>query len=217
MLQAAVSSSVRARHAVGRCVRRRLASASAARARFASPTMPTAPSRSASWTLTLMLAKRTSGLAKIEWEPVVKSVSRDPTVSTRSASPGQRVRRRGALQADAAELPPRGLLDRALAGEGLRDRGPDRGGEPLQLGGGLRVDDPAAGDDQRLLGRCEKCRHGVDLGRRRGPVGGSPSPARRRARPGSRRRATGRPAAATAPRLRSRPGRPGCASPPAAR
>ena len=47
---------------------------------------PVAPSRSASCTLTLMLAKRTSGLAKSEWEPVAKSVSREPTVRTRSAS-----------------------------------------------------------------------------------------------------------------------------------
>ncbi len=85
MLQAAVSSSARARHA-GDGRTSVVASASAASARFASPMIPTAPSRSASCTLTLMLAKRTSGLAKIEWEPVVKSVSRDPTVSTRSAS-----------------------------------------------------------------------------------------------------------------------------------
>ena len=36
--------------------------------------------------LTLMLANRTAGLAKIECDAVAKSVSRAPTVSTRSAS-----------------------------------------------------------------------------------------------------------------------------------
>ena len=108
----------------GRTVRTSaLASASAARARFASPTMPTAPSRSASWTLTLMLAKRTSGLAKIEWDAGGEVGQPGPDGEHQVGLPGQRVGRRGAFQADAAELPPRGLLDRALAGEGLRDRG----------------------------------------------------------------------------------------------
>ena len=118
-----------------------------------------------------MLAKRTSGLAKIEWEPVLKSVSRDPTVRTRSASRA----RVFVAGVPSSPMPPSchhgALLDRALAGEGLRDRDAHRGGEPFQLGGGLRVDDPAAGDDQRLLGLGEQGRHGVDLGL----VGGRPA------------------------------------------
>ena len=65
------------------------AAVSAASARLASPTMPVAPNRSASCTLTLMLANWTSGLAKMECDPVAKSVSREPTVSTTSASPAR--------------------------------------------------------------------------------------------------------------------------------
>ena len=61
-------------------------SASAASACLASATMPVAPSRSASRGLTLTLANRTAGLANSECEAVAKSVSRAPTVSTRSAS-----------------------------------------------------------------------------------------------------------------------------------
>jgi len=65
--------------------------ASAARASFASAMTPAAPSRPASPGLTLMLANRTPGLANSEWEAVAKSVRRDPTVSTRSASPARRL------------------------------------------------------------------------------------------------------------------------------
>ena len=80
-------------------------------------------------------------------------------------------------------------------------------GERLELGGGVGVDDAAAGDDDRLLGarRGARRRPRPRPGRRSG--GGSPSRARRRTRPGSRRRATARPAAATARRRRCRPGR----------
>ncbi len=67
------------------------ASARAARASRASPMIGVAPSRSASRGLMLMLANRTSGWANSDWEAVVKSVSRDPTVSTRSASPASRL------------------------------------------------------------------------------------------------------------------------------
>ena len=187
-------------------------------ARLASPTMPVAPSRSASCTLTLMLANRTSGLAKMECEPVAKSVSRDPTVSTRSASRARVL----VAGVPSRPMPPTchhaALLHRALAGEGLGDRDAGRrAASALQLGGGVGVDDAAAGDDQRLLRRGEQRGDGGDLVGVRGRAGGSPSPARRRTRPGSRRRGTARPAAATAPRRRSRPGRPGSASPPAAR
>ena len=62
------------------------ASASSANARFASATIPTAPSRFASCGSTLMLAKRTSGFWNSECDAVAKSVSRAPTVRTRSAS-----------------------------------------------------------------------------------------------------------------------------------
>ena len=144
----------------------------------------------------------------------MKSVSRDPTVRTRSAS---------RASVFVAGVPSRPMppschhaacwtapLPAKVSATGM----PDRGGEALQLGGGLRVDDPAAGDDQRLLGllreapRLRRSRTG------RGPVGGSPSRARRRTRRGSRRRGTGRPGGARAPRRRSRPGRRGSASPP---
>ena len=119
----------------------------------------------------------------------------------------QVVVRRGALQTDPADLPPGALLHRALAGHGLQDRDAGRAGEVLQLRGGVGVDDAAAGDDDRLLraapaaGRRPRPRPG----RRSG--GGSPSRARRRTRPGSRTRGTGRPGAATAPRRRCPPGR----------
>jgi hypothetical protein len=59
---------------------------SAASARFASATIPVAPSRPASCTLTLMVANRTSGFWNNDCEAVAKSVSRDPTVRTRSAA-----------------------------------------------------------------------------------------------------------------------------------
>ena len=61
-------------------------SASAANPCRASAMMPVAPSRSASRGVTLMLANRTAGLANSDCEAVAKSVSRAPTVSTRSAS-----------------------------------------------------------------------------------------------------------------------------------
>ena len=83
----ALTCSARARQAAGA---RRPAwaapSASAASACRASAMMPVAPSRSASRGLTLTLANRTPGLANSDCDAVAKSVSRVPTVSTRSAS-----------------------------------------------------------------------------------------------------------------------------------
>ena len=117
-----------------------------------------------------MLANRTSGLAKIECEPVAKSVSRDPTVSTRSAS----LARVLVAGVPSSPMPPTchhaAVLHGALAARRSRRPGrPDGGGELLELGGGVGVDDTAAGDDQRLLRRGEKRRDGVDLvGVRRG-------------------------------------------------
>ena len=94
---------------------------------------------------------------------MAKSVSRDPTVSTRSASRA----RVFVAGVPSSPMPPTchhaALLHRALAGEGLGDRDPDGGGELLQLGGGVGVDDPATGDDDRLLGRGEKRGDGRDL------------------------------------------------------
>ena len=84
---------------------------------------------------------------------------------------GQVVGGRGALQADAAQLPPGALLDRALAGEGLGHRDPGRGGQGLQLRGGAGVDDPAAGDDERPLRLGEQPGHRLDLV----GVGGGPA------------------------------------------
>ena len=196
------------------------ASARAARARLASPTMPVAPSRSASWTLTLIAGEPHVGVGEdASATPVAKSVSRDPTVSTRSAS------RARALVAGvpSSPMPPSchhaacwtAPLPAKVSGD--RDAA-DAAASALQLGGGVGVDDPAAGDDERLLRAaarsCGDRRDLVGVGR---PAGGSPSRARRRTRPGSRRRGTGRPGAATAPRRRSRPGRPGRASRAAAR
>ena len=71
---------------------------------------------------------------------------------------------RGALQADAADLPPRPLLHRALARHGLQHRDPGRAREGLQLRGGAGVDDTAAGDDDRLLRpRASSRGDGLDL------------------------------------------------------
>jgi hypothetical protein len=78
---------------------------------------------------------------------------------------GQGVGRGGALQADAADLPPGPLLYRALAGEGLQHREAGRPGQALELGGGAGVDDPAARDDQRPYRGSQHREHGVDLAR----------------------------------------------------
>ncbi len=79
---------------------------------------------------------------------------------------------RGALQTDAADLPPRLLLHRTLAGHGLQHRDAGRPGEGLQLRGGVGVDDAAAGDDDRLArarraaGRRPATSSGSAIGRR---------------------------------------------------
>ena len=65
---------------------------------------------------------------------------------------GQGVGGRGALQPDAAQQPPVAVLDGALAGEGLGHGDAGGAGERLQLAGGVGVDDPAAGDQQRPAG-----------------------------------------------------------------
>ena len=110
-----------------------------------------------------MLANLTSGLAKMECEPVAKSVSREPDGEDQVGLVGQGVGGRGALQADAADLPPRPALHGALAAEGFPDRGADGGGQLLELGGGVGVDHPAAGDDDRLLRASEKRCDSSDL------------------------------------------------------
>ena len=76
---------------------------------------------------------------------------------------GQGIGRGGALQADAADLPPGPLLHRALAGEGLQHREADRPGQALELGGSAGVNDPAARDDQRPFRGGQHREHGVDL------------------------------------------------------
>ncbi len=65
---------------------------------------------------------------------------------------------RGALQTDPADLPPRPLLHRALAGHGLQHGNAGRAGEGLQLRGGVGVDDAATGDDDRLAARAASSR-----------------------------------------------------------
>ena len=140
-------------------------SASAARACLASAMMPVAPSRSASRGLTLMLANRTAGLANSECEAVAKSVSRAPTVSTRSAS------RARALAAGVPSRPMPPICHQArcctapLPAKVSSHREADRPGQALELGGGAGVDDPAARDDQRPFRGGQHGEDGADLAR----------------------------------------------------
>jgi hypothetical protein len=86
-------------------------------------------------------------------------------------------------------------VDRALAGVGVGDRDAGRRGEGAQLLGGLGIHDPAAGDDERPLGRADDLdgpRERRGLGHRPADV---PDPLAEEARRASRRPRPARPAA----------------------
>ena len=111
---------------------------------------------------------------------------------------GDLVGRRVALEADAAELPPGRRCVRRPCRRTSRPRGcrPARRA-PSSSRRRVGVVHAAAGDDQRPLRLLDQLDDRGDLAPARAAGGGCASRARRRTRPGSRRRATGRPAAAT--------------------
>ena len=128
-------------------------------------------SRSASRTSTLMLANRTSGLAKMECDPVAKSVSRDPTVSTRSASRARVL----VAGVPSRPMPPTchqaAVCTAPLPANVSATGAPTTSARGLEFGGGVGVDHPAAGDDQRLLRR----RRAARRPKRSRPGGGGPA------------------------------------------
>ena len=183
------------------------ASASAARARLASPTMPVAPRRCG--VVAVDVDRRELHVRVLE-----QRLRRGREVGQPRADgehevglADQVVVRRGALQTDPAELPPGPLLHRALAGHGLQHRDAGRAGERLQLRGGVGVDDAATGDDDRLLRAGQQPGDGLDLVRVGDGAADHPVALGEELGREVERVATGRPGAATAPRRRCPPGR----------